>query len=115
MANIIWIHNRFTNHANNSLVLLIYRQYTHELQNIRQFSDKQEVIFQITTATTLYNYNVLKHYLYIYYKLLHIRNGQICVTTKSQYSYFHTPLAVPYSKMVRNNPRTQTEGYMKIT
>lgn len=92
--------NRFTNHVNNSLILLIYRQLTHELQNIRQFSDKQEVKFQITTAITLYNYNVLKHYLYVYYKLLHIRNGQKCVTIKSQYSYFYTPFAVPYTKMV---------------
>lgn len=111
----IWMHNRFTNHVNNSLILLIYRQYTHELQNIRQFSDKQEVKFQITTVTTSYNYNVLKHYLYVYYKLLHICNQQKCVTIKTQYSNFYTPCAAPYSKMIRNNPRTQTEGYMKIT
>lgn len=108
------MHNRFTNHVNNSLILLIYRQYTHEPQDIGQFSDKQEVKFQITTATTLYNYNVLKHYLYVYYKLLHICNGQKCITIKLQYSYFYTPFAVPYSKMVRNNPRTQNEGYLKI-
>jgi len=109
------MHSRFTNHVNNSLILLIYIQYTHKLQDIRQFSDKQEVKFQITTTTTLYNYNVIKHYLYVYYKLLHICNGQKCVTIKSQYSYFYTPFAVPIPRWYRNNPRTQTEGYMKIT